>query len=410
MTNFHLIILWSFAIFFMACSKNEPAPPEVTEPEGPAMVEKTNPMKLHMHYMPWFETPKSSDNGSWGIHWTMATENPDNIDSNGKREIASHYYPSIGPYASSDADVIEYHLLLMKYAGIDGIIIDWYGSSELWDYPLNRKNAEAVIKKLKEVGLDFAITYEDRTLEPLESNGLIETAVEGAIADMAYLEDNYFNKSNYIQINKQPLLTVFGPITLQSKNEWNEIIASMSEQPTLLSLWHESNEMGSNAAGEMAWIYQDNTHLMNFYTNKYHTFDFALGAAYPGFVDYYEEGGWGAGMDWSIAHEKGATLETTLKLAKEHNIKDLQLVTWNDFGEGTMIEPTDEFAYTFLEKIQTFAGVEYKTIAFEYITAYYQLRKSKANNEAAQSTLDEAYLAFVQLELEKAMALIDELE
>jgi len=30
----------------------------------------------------------------------------------------------------------------------------------------------------------------------------------------------------------------------------------------------------------------------------------------------------------------------------------VQLVTWNDYGEGTMIEPTHEFGYTFLEVIQ----------------------------------------------------------
>jgi len=30
----------------------------------------------------------------------------------------------------------------------------------------------------------------------------------------------------------------------------------------------------------------------------------------------------------------------------------IQLVTWNDYGEGTMIEPTHEFGYTFLEIIQ----------------------------------------------------------
>ena len=31
----------------------------------------------------------------------------------------------------------------------------------------------------------------------------------------------------------------------------------------------------------------------------------------------------------------------------------VQLVTWNDYGEGTMIEPTHEFGYTFLEVIQS---------------------------------------------------------
>ena len=40
---------------------------------------------------------------------------------------AAHYYPKIGPYASNDPDVLEYHFLLMKAAGVTGIILDWYG-------------------------------------------------------------------------------------------------------------------------------------------------------------------------------------------------------------------------------------------------------------------------------------------
>ncbi len=411
MKNSILILLATIMLFTYSCTKESTDPPVIEDPEqGPVDVEKTNPMKVYVHYMPWFETPTTSDNGAWGIHWTMNTANPDNIDANGKREIAAHYYPAIGPYASSDKDVIEYHLLLMKYAGIDGLIIDWYGSYDLWDYPTNRRNSEAVINKLDEVGLSFALTYEDRTLENIVSNGLAGSVTEAAIEDMAYIESNYFNKNNYIQANDSPLLTVFGPIVLQSEAEWDEVIGSMSEQPTLLSLWNESTEMGSNADGEMAWVLRSNSSLLNFYIHKYATFDYALGAAYPGFVDYYEEGGWGDGMDWSIDHNNGTALEETLQLALDNEVENIQLVTWNDFGEGTMIEPTQEFGYTFIEKIQEFTGTPFDKTAFETITTLYKLRKDKANDDDTQLLLDEAFNALVQLKLEDAQTIIEGIE
>jgi hypothetical protein len=53
----------------------------------------------------------------------MANRNPDIIEGNGRRQIAAHYYPEIGPYASADESVIEYQLNLMKYAGVDGIFV-----------------------------------------------------------------------------------------------------------------------------------------------------------------------------------------------------------------------------------------------------------------------------------------------
>ena len=65
----------------------------------------------------------------------------------------------------------------------------------------------------------------------------------------------------------------------------------------------------------------------------------AFGGAYPGFHDFYSEGGWGDGMGWQIDHKNGETFEETLDISANAYIDYLQLITWNDFGEGTMIEP-----------------------------------------------------------------------
>src|SRR5438067_2072209 len=41
------------------------------------------------------------------------------------KDIASTYYPAIGPYDVTDADVAEYHVLLAKAAGIDGFMAEY---------------------------------------------------------------------------------------------------------------------------------------------------------------------------------------------------------------------------------------------------------------------------------------------
>ena len=41
------------------------------------------------------------------------------------KDIASTYYPSIGPYDTADPDVAEYHVLLAKAAGIDGFMCEF---------------------------------------------------------------------------------------------------------------------------------------------------------------------------------------------------------------------------------------------------------------------------------------------
>ena len=115
--------------------------------------------------MPWFETRQTSENGQWGIHWTMANKNPDNfVDGSGRRDIAAHYYPQDDVYGSGDPAVIERQLNQMKYAGIDGILLDWPGTVQAWDYPKNLRNCEAIISQLERMGLEFAIVYEDHNI------------------------------------------------------------------------------------------------------------------------------------------------------------------------------------------------------------------------------------------------------
>ncbi len=133
---------------------------------GPVPVPKNFGKKVYAHMLPWFETPQSSSNGMWGTHWTMANQNPNVMNASGQRQIASYYSPMIGPYASSDHDVIEYQLLLMKYAGLDGVLIDWPGTVNAYDYPNNLKNCEAIMALTAAVGLDFAIVYEDANVAP----------------------------------------------------------------------------------------------------------------------------------------------------------------------------------------------------------------------------------------------------
>ena len=47
----------------------------------PVDVPKTNPMKVYMHYMPWFETPQTLGGSNWGYHWKFNNRNPNIVDA-----------------------------------------------------------------------------------------------------------------------------------------------------------------------------------------------------------------------------------------------------------------------------------------------------------------------------------------
>src|ERR1700704_3428414 len=116
-----------------------------------------------VYYMPWYTARPYSD--SWGWHWTMDHFNPDRVNASGEREIASWYYPLIGPYDSSDPAVLEYHVLLMKLAGVDGVVVDWYGAAKFLDYGINNQATLKLFQFTRKAGLKFSICYEDQTIQ-----------------------------------------------------------------------------------------------------------------------------------------------------------------------------------------------------------------------------------------------------
>lgn len=399
-----LFLLIGGWLFFQSCENDKPGlvASEIVEYD-PVDISKYNQQKIFVHYMTWFETKESSGNNQWGSHWTMANKDPDKVDALGKREIASHFYPLIGPYASSDPDVIEYHLLLMKYAGIDGVMIDWYGVHDVYDYSQIKANTETVVELLEKVGLKFTIVYEDRTTSSVVDQGKASSMIEAAKKDMEYLQLNFFQKKEYVSLNQQPLLLVFGPVNIKSEADWSSVFSKLNPKPCFLTLWHQSSDAGLNSMGEYAWVYENNAHLESFYLSSVPFMEVAMGSAYPGFLDYYSQGGWPDDITWIIDHNDGATLEETLQMASGTDLDFLQLITWNDFGEGTIIEPTREFEFSYLEKIQDYSGVSKYSEVFIHIYHLYELRKKYKDNPSAQRKLDQVFYYLVSLQIDKAV-------
>lgn len=399
----NLSIILAFATLLLSCAKDDHGQDEnlfsgsvVAYPAQP--LPRTYPKRTYVHLMPWFETPESN-NGAWGLHWRMNTRNPNIVDANGKRQIAAHYYPQIGPYASGDTAVIDYQLLLMKLSGVDAVLIDWTGKQSINDFPLLARNTEKIVTRLARAGMNFAIVYEDWPL----SNAADK--VGQAKKDMQYLQSTFFGLSNYEKINGQPLLLVFGPQQLQTPANWTDVFSVLSPAPNFMTLWYESSEAGANAKGEYAWIYSDFlTGLSNFYKNSYS--GSKLAAVYPGFDTYYAEGGW-AGPTWKIPANGTTTFSSTLDLALNANTIGVQVTTWNDYGEGTMIEPTQEFGYSLIATLQAKLGVNgVPADAFETVYQLYTKRVTNKGNAEALAKLDQVYYYLVSAQWDKAKKLL----
>lgn len=300
------------------------------------------------HYMPWFEAKPAS--AQWGWHWTMNRFDPDKV-IDGQREIAAHYHPLIGPYDSSDPVVLEYHLLLMKVAGIDGVIVDWYGRENVHDYARLHRNTELLLNVVERLDMKFLICYEDQSIPQLIKAGQLaeKDRVAHALKDIEWLRMNWFSKKGYVTLQDMPVLLSFGHEGLTDQ-EWLDVSKSLKSKLAYFSL-HRRREA---AIGAFDWpVPSKGLAMAEQFQKDAKQWPHAIPVVYPRFVDIYEQ----AGLHKSygrIDDDQGKTFQQLLDRATMQPPVILQIATWNDWGEGTMIEPSVEFGYRDLEIVQSF--------------------------------------------------------
>jgi len=342
------LVLLLFAM--LSCSSGTEPAKTPTESGGnrvqqPKDVEPSQRMML-AHYMPWFSAKPLSH--SWGWHWTMNAFNPDKT-VDGRRQIASHFYPLIGPYDSSDPHVLEFHLLLMKLSGIDGVIVAWYGLHEFRDYPMLHKNSQHLVKQVERLGMKFAICYEDQTIPTLVKARQLsaDKRIAHAIGEVKWLAENWFSLKSYVRLDGRPVLLSFGQAGLTSK-EWSQCLEGAKLPIAYISPHHRH----ISAWGAFDWpIPAKGLSAIKQFQESSRKWPQSISVAFPRFVDIYAEAkvhkGWGR-----IEDEQGKTFRTSITQAISSNSQLIQIATWNDWGEGSMIEPSREYGYRDLKVLQ----------------------------------------------------------
>jgi hypothetical protein len=380
-----------------------------------------------VYYMPWYTARPYSD--GWGWHWTMDHFNPDTVNASGERQIASWYYPLIGPYDSSDPAVLEYHVLLMKLAGVDGVIVDWYGSANYLDYGINNQATVRLFQFTRKAGLKFSICYEDQTIQHIIDGNFLAPgdALFHAQTEMLYLETNFFSDASYLRLKGQPVLLNFGPQHFMMSSNWEDIFSVLgaTNQPAFFT---EDNRL-SVSTGAFSWppMWMSQvpgtggvlsgaalkSYLADF-DQKAGKWPAFISSAFPRFHDIYQRAGvrnyWGY-----LGDRHGDTLRETLSRGMTNSSAIVQVVTWNDFGEGSMVEPTQEYAYRDLGIIQD-CRRQYLESDFSRNTndlalafRFYNLRSHCLTNSAVSAELDRIFTNIVSGRIEVAKLQLDQL-
>ena len=297
----------------------------------------TVPRQVLAWYYPWFWT---SPDGVTSSHWGF-------IDAPKQTCTGTLYWPTLAPYTSSDPALITQHFQWMNQAGITGIIVSWWGN-----------NTDPVVTAL----LSQAATYNISVA--FEIPQLLGSTPEQVLT---HLVTNFGSDPSILKVQGQPVFFINSPAYSGggSANWKNSAIAT--GKATGLTPFLSADVLGPGgytptvlANGSVPAVYKYGTHV-DFAPKSGVTTLAQIKSKAPG---YYAGQVSAVGdavsscvvlprHNGTLVHSGvsnlivdgygGQTMTTLLQAATAADPDWIVIVSWNEWGEGSMTEPSLQF-------------------------------------------------------------------
>jgi hypothetical protein len=198
-------------------------------------------------------------------------------------------------------------------------------------------------------GFTFAIMVDQGAIEWDSCQGC--TPQQALIAQLQYIEQKYVPSPAYMTEQGLPVITNFN-VDLSYTIDWNAVNAALAIQP--FYIFQNNNGFSHTLSeGSYAWVMPTTTDYgMGYLTSFYDTgmnfpSEHTVGGTYKGFNDTLAS--WGSdrimgqqcGQTWLQTFSKANSLYSSGK-----QLSEMQLVTWNDYEEGTEIETGVDNCFT----------------------------------------------------------------
>lgn len=274
--------------------------------------------------------------------------------ANSNTKIYAHFMPWFGftnhmsvGYASDDSLQVQKQVADMVSRGLDGTAIDWYGRGQSnSNYLAYDQTAQLIMHQAElQPAFSFAIAYDGGALKACAAT-LGCDVTQTTIDDLNYANVTYENSRAYLHVGTQPVVFFFGDEAYNI--DWTRVRSGVAGNPLFVfrnsgAFTHAQSGGGYSwlapttvtATDPMALLYLD-----GFYrTALTHPGMFSMGSSYKGFNDSLAA--WGTNR--LIDQQCGQTwLKSMAEAGKYYSAANqlpfLQIVTWNDYEEGSEIE------------------------------------------------------------------------
>jgi len=306
--------------------------------------------KVYAFYYPWYGNREGPSGEPF--HWDYYTN--DNIQT-------STNYPILGPYDCHDPLVISAHIALAKQAGIDGFIASWWGPNTFED------NAMETILNVAEA-MDFEISAYYESVRIMTQ--------EQVTRELDYFFDNYGDHPAFLHESGEPVVFVYvpsynnrdaefwlqvreavenqhGPITLIADHGDLDLFPAFEAFHTYIYTGDQSYQVFSNAqkrmsvgltgsAEEQIALLKNGENLTIYEKPFFVTVN-------PGFWFYRKTPG-----DLLAERNNGEKYADNWNTAFDLDTHTVLITSWNEWHEGTEIEPSREHGFEYLGYTQDY--------------------------------------------------------
>jgi len=288
--------------------------------------------------------------------------------------------PFLSKYNSNDSMTADQHILLAKQHGIDFFAVSWIGEGKWidWDFDdIDRNLQNGLLNASHIQNFNFCLFYETQIVLNT-SNREHKNFTEIFLNDMIYAAQHYFNHSSYLRIDGKPVLFIYNLpyLYLYSPIPAQELLNQTRRQ--LASIGSDVYFIGDVGGGPLpsdvnsTWLYSMNATTSYFFSNpskgwneiledarthypEWGSFMNSMGIkfipnAYPGFNNTDLNGV----LEPAVLPNNATMFRELLTIAINNADSDLKMVmitSWNEWLEGTAIEPSMEFGEAFLHVI-----------------------------------------------------------
>ena len=142
-----------------------------------------------------------------------------NVDAAKKHIDESTHYPALGAYDSHDPKVIDTHLRQAKDAGLTGFIVSWWAKGDFHD-----QGIPLMLDAARKRGMKITVYYE--AVPPRDN-----PTVEGAVDDLTYIVNKYGGHPAWLKVHNRPVIFVYGRAIGQLKLDgWQRVIATFRQK------------------------------------------------------------------------------------------------------------------------------------------------------------------------------------